>query len=203
AMMLSGDITDDGDGYELVESAFAHFKERGRLWAIPGNHDLYLFPLSGSGRPRPTHETKRAAWRAFAERLGLDLDPATGAWKKEIPDVDAVVLGLDSCARKQRAFFRQNGAIGPAQLEWLREQAKTRAWKDARHRVVVFHHHVVPLPHGVGRRAPTEFGMRLDDARTFAEALNEVGATLVMHGHRHLSEARRPAGCNFELLAAP
>jgi hypothetical protein len=201
AVILTGDITDDGDGYEIVESAFAHYKERGRLFAIPGNHDLYLFPLSGSGRPRPTHETKRAAWRAFAARLGLELDEATGAWRRDLPEADAVLVGLDSCARRQRAFFRQNGAVGEAQLRWLREQAAT--WKDARHRIVLFHHHVVPLPHGVGRRAPTEFGMRLDDARTFAEILNEVGATLVMHGHRHLSEARHPAGCNFQLLAAP
>ena len=45
--------------------------------------------------------------------------------------------------------------------------------------------------------------MRLDDAKTVAEVLNEVGATLVMHGHRHVSEERQPAGCNFRLLASP
>ena len=202
AIILTGDITDDGDGYEIVESAFAHWKSAGRLFAIPGNHDLYLFPLSGSGRPRPSHESKRAGWNAFAARLGLALD-ACGAWRHALPEADAIVVGLDSCARRQRVFFRQNGAIGPAQLEYLREVAKSKAWRLARHRIVLFHHHVVPLPHGVGRRAPTEFGMRLDDAREFAQTLNDVGATLVMHGHRHLSEARHPAGCNFQLLAAP
>jgi hypothetical protein len=45
--------------------------------------------------------------------------------------------------------------------------------------------------------------MRLDDGRAFAETLTEVGATLVMHGHRHVSERRHPAGSDFELLAAP
>jgi len=65
------------------------------------------------------------------------------------------------------------------------------------------HHHVVPLPHGVGRGAPSEIGMRLDDAKGAAEAFDEAGVTIVMHGHRHISEERQPAGCKFRLLAAP
>jgi 3',5'-cyclic AMP phosphodiesterase CpdA len=202
AVVITGDLTDDGEGYELIEAAFDRFKRKQRLLVIPGNHDLYLFPLAGSARPRPTHEGKRRAWRDLAARLGLELD-ACGAWMKHVREADAVIVGLDSCVRKQRAFFRQNGAIGPDQLEWLRGIGTSNPWKSARHRIVLFHHHVVPLPHGVGRRAPTEIGMRLDDARSFAELLNAIGTTLVMHGHRHISERRNPAGCRFELVAAP
>jgi 3',5'-cyclic AMP phosphodiesterase CpdA len=202
AVVLTGDCTDDGEGWELVEGAFARWIAQGRLFVIPGNHDLYLFPIASSARPRPTHLTKRARWLEFAARIGLSID-ACGAWKHDLPEADAILVGLDSCARSQRTFFRQNGAIGEAQLAWLRAVAKTRAWRDVRHRVVLFHHHVVPLAHGVGQRAPTEIGMRLDDARGFAEALADVGATLVMHGHRHVSERRHPAGRDFELLAAP
>jgi Icc protein len=201
-VVMTGDLTDDGDGYELVLGAFAPWREKGRLLAIPGNHDLYLFPLAGSGRPRATSESKRAAWTAFAKGLGLELD-SSGGWVKELPEGDAVVVGLDSCARSQRRFFRQNGAIGPVQLEYLRGVAKGAPWRRSRHRIVLLHHHVVPLPHGVGKRAPSEFGMRLDDAKTVAEVLDEVGATLVMHGHRHVSEERQPAGSNFRILASP
>jgi 3',5'-cyclic AMP phosphodiesterase CpdA len=201
-VVITGDLTDDGDGYELVKGAFSRFVDKGRLLAIPGNHDLYLFPIAGSGRPRATAESKRKAWQAFAKDLGLELD-ACGAFTRELPQGDAIVVGLDSCARAQRSFFRQNGAIGSAQLEYLRKVAGSSAWKKAHHKIVLLHHHVVPLPHGVGKRAPTEFAMRLDDATAVAEVLNEVGATLVMHGHRHVSEERQPAGSNFRILASP
>ena len=202
AVVITGDCTDDGEGWELVEAAFAPWRDRQRLFVIPGNHDLYLFPIASSARPRPTQDSKRARWREVAARAGLQLEPC-GAWKRVVEEADAVVVGLDSCARRQRAFFRQNGVIGPEQLAWLRALALTHAWTQARHRIVLFHHHVVPLSTGVGRRAPTEIGMRLDDSRAFAETLAEVGATLVMHGHRHVSERRNPAGYDFELLAAP
>jgi 3',5'-cyclic-AMP phosphodiesterase len=200
-VLITGDITDDGDGYELVESAFAKYKAKGRLLAVPGNHDLYLFPLAGSGRPRPSADAKRARWRDFAARIGLTLD-ATGAWHTELPEAETIVVGLDSCARVQRRFFRHNGAVGLAQLEYLRALAKTPAWRAARHRLVALHHHVVPLPHGVGKKPPSEIGMRLDDAQTAAEVFDEVGATLVLHGHRHVSEQRQPAGSNFTILAS-
>lgn len=202
AVIITGDLTDDGQGYELVEAAFAPWMAKGRLFAIPGNHDLYLFPIAGSTRPRPNAEAKRAAWKAFAARLGLDLD-ASGAWHTSLPDASTVLVGLDSCSRPQRRFFRHNGAIGEAQTGYLREVGASRAWKDARHRIVLLHHHVVPLPHGIGRGAPSEIGMRLDDARTVAEVFGEIGVTIVMHGHRHVSEQRQPAGSNFTILASP
>jgi 3',5'-cyclic AMP phosphodiesterase CpdA len=202
AVVVTGDLTDDGEGYELVEAAFRPFRERGRLFAVPGNHDLYLFPVATSVRPQATAEGKRAAWRAFASRIGLTLHES-GAWSTPISEAGAILVGLDSCARPQRRFFRHNGGIGEAQIAYLRALAKTPAWADARHRLVALHHHVVPLTHGVGRKAPSEIGMRLDDARTVAEVLDEIGATVVMHGHRHVSEQRQPAGSNFQILASP
>jgi hypothetical protein len=203
AVVITGDLTDDGDGYELIESAFRSFKDRKRLWVVPGNHDRYLFPLGGgSGRPRPTAESKQMAWRALADRLGLVLDPC-GAWMLEVPEADAIIVGFDTCVRPQRRFFRHNGAVGTEQLAFLDRLSKTPSWTSARHRIALLHHHVVPLPHGVGKRAPSEIGMRLDDAKAVADAFNHAGVTLVMHGHRHISEERQPAGCKFRLLAAP
>lgn len=201
AVLVTGDITDDGFGYELVEAVFDRYRKAGRLWAVPGNHDLFLFPLRGSGRPRHTHESKRNAWRAFATRIGLELDPS-GGWFRHEPDASLFVIGLDSCVR-QRRFYRHNGYVGPEQIAFIRCVAERPEFKASTHRLVALHHHVVPLPHGVGRRAPPEIGMRLDDAREVAELLDRIGVTAVLHGHRHVSEQRQPAGSNFTILASP
>lgn len=202
AVAITGDLTDDGAGYEVVLAAFARFREKGRLYAVPGNHDLYMFPFSGSGRPRPTPESKREGWRAFASALGLGLHPS-GAYVRHVPEASCVLVGLDSCARPQRRFFRHNGAIGAEQSAFVRAVSETLEYRAARHRLVLLHHHVVPLPHGVGRRAPSEIGMRLDDAESAARLFDEVGVTAVLHGHRHVSEERKPAGARFRIFAAP
>ncbi len=202
AIVLTGDITDDGDGWELCEAVFKKWIDKGRLFVVPGNHDLYLFPLRGSGRPKPTHATKRAAWQAFAGRVGLPLD-GTGAYHVALPEADTMLLGLDSCALPQRRFFRHNGAIGPQQLEYVRRIGHLPAWRAARHRLVLLHHHVVPLPIGVGKSAGFEIGMRLDDAKATAKLFDEIGVNVVMHGHRHVSEQRQPAGSDFTILASP
>lgn len=201
-VFITGDLTDDGDGYELLEAAFAPWIERGRFFAVPGNHDLYTVLIPSSVRPKPTRPSKRAAWEAFAKRIGLVLDPS-GAWARYLPDERVMIVGLDSCNTNQRRFFMHNGAIEVEQLTYLRELAATPAWKDAKHRIVGLHHHVVPLPHGIGRRAPPEIGMRLDNAKEVAAVFNELQVDLVLHGHRHVSEERRPAGCRFRILAAP
>ncbi len=202
AVVITGDITDDGAGWELVRAAFQRYIRAGRLFAIPGNHDLYMFPLRGSSRPRPTYMSKRRAWNSFAESLGLRLH-SSGAWWQAVPEGQLVLVGLDSCQRSQRRFFRQNGAVGAAQLAFLREISKEPGFRSAKHRLLLLHHHVVPLPHGVGRRAPSEIGMRLDDARAAAQVFEEVGITGVLHGHRHVSEQRQPAGSRFTILASP
>lgn len=200
AVVITGDLTDNGSGYEVVSEAFARYRDAGMLFAVPGNHDLYMFPFWGSGRPKPTPEGKRAAWNAFAKSLGLDLDPS-GAWHRFVPEASLLLVGLDSCARPQRRFFRHNGAIGEAQSAYLR--AVVREHPKARHKIALLHHHVVPLPHGVGRRAPSEIGMRLDDAESVAKLFDEVGITTVLHGHRHVSEERKPAGAKFRIFAGP
>ena len=201
-VFITGDLTDDGDGYEVIEAAFAPWIERGRFFAVPGNHDLYTVLIPSSVRPKPTRPSKRAAWEAFAARIGLVLDPS-GAWARYLPDERVMMVGLDSCNTNQRRFFMHNGAIEAEQLEYLRTLAASPAWREAKHRIVGLHHHVVPLPHGIGRRAPPEIGMRLDNAKEVAAVFNELGVDLVLHGHRHVSEERRPAGSRFRILAAP
>ncbi len=199
-VVITGDLTDNGDGYELIERVFAKYVAKRRLFVVPGNHDLYGFPFAGSARPKPTIESKRARWDAFQGKLGLEANEFF-AWTKRIDDV--AFIGLNSCARPQRRFYRHNGAIGAEQLAFLRAHGTTAEWKSARHRIVMLHHHVVSLAHRAASRPGADFTLRLDDAIHLLGALQEVGATLVMHGHKHLSEERIPAAQDFRLLAAP
>jgi 3',5'-cyclic-AMP phosphodiesterase len=200
-VLISGDITDDGEGYELIEAAFAPWAKAGKLLVVPGNHDIFLFPPLGSRRPHVRREQKDAEYRSFAARLGFSM--TAGAWWRYLEDEKVMVVGLNSCERAQASFYRHNGAIGDAQLRELREIAALPAWREAKHRLLTLHHHVVPLSPGVGRRAPPEMGMRLDDAKGVSSVLSEIGVDLVLHGHRHVSEERRPAGAKFKILAAP
>lgn len=201
-VFVTGDLTDNGVGYELVLAAFARYREANMLFAVPGNHDLYMFPLLGSTRPKPTPESKRAAWNAFLAEIDLPASP-TGMWHRYFADAGVMLVGLDSCAKGQPRFYRHNGGVGAAQTKELEALAQTAEWRAARHRVVGLHHHVVPLAWGVGRRAPPEMGMRLDDASEVAKLFDRLGVTLVLHGHRHVSEQRQPAGSRFRILAAP
>ncbi|APR99914.1 hypothetical protein BCY86_03885 [Pajaroellobacter abortibovis] len=201
-ILITGDLTDNGSGYELIEAAFAPWVPDMRLLAVRGNHDAYLLPVLGSDRPRPTRETKNKAWLNFAHRIGLDLDES-GAWCVAYAEAGLIVVGLDSCTQPPPRFFRHNGSIGALQLDYIQQIARTVAWQKARHRLVAFHHHIVPLSKGIGKRHPPEMGMKLDDAPEVAKVLNEIGATIILHGHRHISEHRHPAGCHFQLLSSP
>lgn len=202
AVFITGDLTDNGVGYELILQVFQRFLDQGMLFAVPGNHDLYMFPLLGSTRPKPTPESKRAAWNAFLGQISLQAAPS-GMWHRYFPDSGVMLVGLDSCAKGQPRFFRHNGGVGPVQARDLEALSKTQEWREARHRVVGLHHHVVPLAWGVGKRPPPEMGMRLDDASDVAKLFDRLGVTLVLHGHRHVSEQRQPAGSRFRILAAP
>ena len=115
SVVVTGDCTDDGDGWELLEGAFRKWYARGRLFVIPGNHDLYRFPIASSARPRPTEESKRARWQDFADARRARARAVRGVVRCSTA-ASAVVVGLNSCSRRQRAFYRQNGAIGPEQL---------------------------------------------------------------------------------------
>jgi 3',5'-cyclic-AMP phosphodiesterase len=199
-IFLTGDITDDGEGYELIEAAFRPWIDRGSLFVVPGNHDCYVFPLISTRRPKINQIEKNRDYKAFAQRVGMVHD-ASGAWSRLREDV--MFVGLNSCARTQGFPYRHNGSIGKAQMAYLEALGSSKAWQDARLRVVGLHHHVAPLQPGIGRRASFEIGMRLDDASEVSRLLDALKVDLVLHGHRHISEERRPAGARFKVLAAP
>lgn len=201
AVLVTGDLTDHGTGYDLLLSVFEPWIRKGMFFAVPGNHDLYKFPILGSTRPKLTVDEKRAKWTEFQQQVGIQVGPE-GAWFRYLDGPDVALVGLNSCVGPQKRFFRHDGALGPAQIAWLRALRKNPDWRRARVRLVAFHHHLDRLAMGIGRRHAPELGLKLTDAKEVAVALNEIGATAILHGHRHVSERRQPARSNFEIFAS-
>lgn len=111
-----------------------------------------------------------------------------------------VLLGLDSCATAQRRFYRHNGAIGEQQREYVQRIGRSPEWRAARHRIVLLHHHVVPLPAAsvAARASRSACG-----STTPSPSRSCSTGIRVNLAHRHLSEQRQPAGSDFTILASP
>ncbi len=201
AVIVTGDLTDHGTGYELLLSAFAPWIARGMFFCVPGNHDLYRFPIAGSTRPKRSVDEKRLDWAQFYVEAGVRVGPE-GAWLHTVHNTGVVIAGLNSCIGPQRRFFRHDGALGAEQMAWLKGLRKNPEWRAARVRLVAFHHHLDKLAVGIGKGHAPELGLKLSDAKEAASVINDIGATAVLHGHRHVSERRQPAGSHFEIFAA-
>ncbi|MDB4968077.1 MAG: 3,5-cyclic-nucleotide phosphodiesterase [Myxococcales bacterium] len=186
-VLLTGDLTDDGVGYDLILAALAPFIERGRLLAVPGNHDVYdspMFVVPAHARKRRTE--KLAAWRAFAAQLGL---PDAQYWLRELGE-GALVCGLDSC-NPALTPISASGAILTQTLRELTAALPPATPADCR--IAMLHHHVVNPPVRAVGSSPWQLGMRLRNARTVYETLRELQFRCVLNGHRHVGYRYHPS----------
>jgi len=176
---LTGDLTDNGLGYGLVEHYLAPWIEKKRLLVVPGNHDTYdMFP--GKGR-KARADAKTDRYQRFAEVVGVE-PGASGAWVRRIEDM--AFVGLSSC-KPPRTMLSASGEVGHEQLAWLGELAHDSAFQDARLRVGLVHHHLLRMPFELGKRMPLEIGMRLRNAREVLTTCTEARMDLILNGHRH------------------
>jgi 3',5'-cyclic-AMP phosphodiesterase len=184
-VVVSGDVTDDGIGYDLVEAGLAPFLDKGRLLAIPGNHDVYDSPpLVVPSHERKDVRKKRALWAPFARKLGLlDEDP----WVRELGE-GAALFGLDSCTPAWTPLSASGEVVSEAMigLEELISQV------DAPCRLAMVHHHVVNPPILSTGRAPWQLGMRLRNARELYDLVVRHRFACVLNGHRHLGYRYHP-----------
>jgi 3',5'-cyclic AMP phosphodiesterase CpdA len=185
-VLITGDLTDDGVGYELITAALAPFIARGRLLAVPGNHDVYDSPrFIVPAHARKRRADKLAAWNAFAAQLELPIAPY---WLRELGE-GAVACGLDSC-NPARTPFSASGGILPETLRRLGEDLKS---VPSSGRVAMLHHHVVNPPVRAVGSTPLQLGMRLRNARVVYEALRQLEFCCVLNGHRHVGYRYHPS----------
>jgi Icc protein len=85
---------------------------------------------------------------------------------------DAIMVGVDSSEPDLN-----DGRVGREHYGFIREAF---AGADERLKIFVIHHHLIPIP-GTGRERNIIF-----DAGDVLELLDEVGADLVLSGHKHV-----------------
>ncbi len=194
-LLITGDVTDDGIGYDLVEAAFAPFIDKGRLLAIPGNHDVYDSPpLVVPPHERKDVRAKRGLWSPFAQRVGLSEEPA---WVRDLGE-GVLVAAVDSCTPAWTPLSA-SGEVTPQTLQRLGSLVDGA---DLPVKVAMLHHHVVnpPILH-VGR-APWQLGMRLRNAKEVYDFFVSRSFSAVLNGHRHLGYRYHPAFAPL-FLSAP
>ncbi|MBW2731920.1 MAG: metallophosphoesterase [Deltaproteobacteria bacterium] len=178
-VVITGDITDNGLGYGLVKHYLQPWIEKKRLMVVPGNHDTYeMFP--GKGR-KARLEAKLERYQGFAE--AVDMAPEkSGAYLRWVDDI--AFVGLSSC-KPPLTPLSASGEVSSVQLKYLRELSQDSAFKSARQRVCLMHHHVLRMPLEFGKRGPIEVGLRLRNAKEVMSACTNAQIDLILHGHRH------------------
>lgn len=178
-VIITGDLTDNGFGYQLVKHYLKPWIDRGRLLAIPGNHDTYdMFPRPGR---KARIRAKEQRYQQFA--AAVDVGPArSGAWFRRIEDL--AVVGFSSC-KPPRTILSASGEVAKEQLEWLKKLRHRPAFAGARLHLGLVHHHLLRMPLDYGKRSPFEVAMRLRNAREVMDACTEAGFDMIFNGHRH------------------
>ena len=161
AILLTGDVTHRGRWAELAEFERMFAPLRGRLVAVPGNHDRLGEDVTRGLMPGP--------------RVQVERRPGT------------FIVRFDSTAPHNRHFARPHGDLGPDDVVAL-DQAVARA-APAELVVLMLHHHLLPLPaDDVGEWLATRLGWSMAAELGLGRALVERlrgRCDLVLHGHRH------------------
>jgi len=165
-IVVSGDLTQRAKQREFEQArTLLDRLHDAPIVLTPGNHDVPLYRIWE--RLFSPHRN----WRRFA---GPELDTVTR--------VDgAALVALDSSA-PHRAVV--SGRIDQSQVDFARdafEQTDRSAY-----RVLVTHHHFVPVPDGQG-------GAPLPNSVSLAAAFAEMGVDIVLGGHVHQIHIRTSA----------
>jgi 3',5'-cyclic AMP phosphodiesterase CpdA len=156
--VISGDLTQRAKAREFRQ-ARATLDGFGAVPLVitPGNHDVPLYRF---------WERIAAPYRQWTRFAGAALDTVT-----RLPG--ATVVALNSSAPR-RAIV--NGRLDGHQLDFAREAFESGGAEDLR--IVVTHHHFVPVPDGRG-------GRPMPGATGIVRAFEELGVDVVLGGHVH------------------
>ena len=171
-VVVTGDLSStslDAE-WKLARQALDPLAQGPGLTVIPGNHDRYV--------------EKDLRLRRFEAVFG-DLMPGRGRDSGGPGPVPLVQLGVEAVlvwvdTSLPTGLLSAWGRIGPDRLAGLRSALEELGSCPGRARIVVQHHH---LRTPDGSRGSSLRGLK--DADELEVVLAELGAELVLHGHRH------------------
>ncbi|MBM4343701.1 MAG: metallophosphoesterase [Deltaproteobacteria bacterium] len=175
-VIVSGDLTNlslPGE-FRRAREVIDRIGPRKRLTLVPGNHDVYTAATARS-RAFESHFADLCA--ADGVGAGWLREAGRDAWPVVRAPLDDVrIYGL--CSAVPTPPFCAWGQVGPEQLVRLQTLVAAEP-ATVRVRIVVLHHNL----HRRGRVA--EASARLLDRAAVAQAVRDIDAHLVLHGHSH------------------
>ena len=211
AVIISGDFTWQGrwEEYELAYDFINKFQGAAGLRPehfvfVPGNHDIQWSEQTGDDYDRSrevTNPPQKAEenYRKFFEKIfGFSPNEFFSMGRRYILENYVVldIIGLNSCRLEQKPF----AGYGYVGIEQVNKAAEAMLWQHGRHRVryrvLVFHHHVIPVtPVEEITSYDRNYSLTLDAQQLTYKAL-ELAVDLITHGHMHqpfASSFSRPA----------
>ncbi|MCD4813303.1 metallophosphoesterase [bacterium] len=186
-IIITGDVTDDGVGYDLVQAGFQQYIKKKRLVCIPGNHDIYATSPVFKEKPlRRSVRQKRKDWEVFADSLGI---PKQGGYVLDLGS-EVVLACFDTC-QPSHVPGSASGLLPLHQIHAVEMQLKER--KNHTVRLACMHHPIINMQYH-GLNFPLfQPGMRLRNAKRVYPLMAKMGFSLVMYGHQHAGYIFQPA----------
>ena len=199
-LVLSGDITDNGYGYFLVNKALQPWFEASRVFVVPGNHDLnriipYYFGMEPGTTTREEKEQRFWSWY----KDNMRLPPFSMGCSSSVNAGDGVYLiGLDSVKNVSRSFgiepmLNAIGEVSQAAIQRLKNTVYETRKKSADCCIIVVLHHHVPWQ-GFADQEAFEQYININNAEELWETLVDLRVNVVANGHRHYSYYRDDIG---------
>lgn len=212
AVILSGDFSWRGEPeeFEWAREFVTDLRsilnlEASDFLVCPGNHDICWANQGPEYDPSALVTVASAAAQAnyiefVKHALGLELAPGELAVGRHLLLANGValdIIALNSSQLEQQDFAGY-GFVSGAQMNKAIEEMGWQAEKGARYRMLVLHHHVVPVVsvEAIGRRN-ARYSVTLDAGELLYRSL-ELEVDLIAHGHMH-----KPFGAIYGRVEVP
>lgn len=194
-VLLSGDITQTAATSEfsqcrsLLTTLYRHITDRvgedaiRRVLAIPGNHDVNwgIAKADVSNRGMPF-----APYIQFAKDVGIEfqlgLPPERMFLVQDYRPTYPIIIGACN-SNVLEGPDDHRGYIGKSQLDAVVAEMDRLDAQRAAFRIVMFHHHLVPVPSIESSLDEPAHTVR--DSAYVKQVLLAADVRLVLHGHRH------------------